>query len=104
MPDLLAAHEHSIRNQAEVEASTECGCFFCLQTFPPSEITAWTGWDPLAAEEPQNDEPMTAVCPRCGSESVIGDKSGYSLTPQFLRNMNEAWFQRTMIMKPGTKR
>ena len=45
----------------------------------------------------------TALCPRCGAEAVIGDKSGYPIAPEFLGRMNEAWFQKTIIRKPGVK-
>ncbi len=35
---------------------------------------------------------QTAICPRCGIDSVIGDKSGFALTPTFLAEMKKAWF------------
>ena len=47
---------------------------------------------------------MSALCPRCGSESVVGDKSGHKIDHAFLGGMNEAWYQRTMIIrKPAAK-
>ena len=45
MSDLLAAHDHAADNRAEIEASRICGCFSCVQTFPPAEIVGWTGLD-----------------------------------------------------------
>lgn len=103
MIDLIAAQRHSTNNQAEIEGSSVCGCYHCMQTFAPAEIIAWTGWDAAGAEESQPSNAMTALCPRCGSESVIGDKSGYRITPQFLTLMYEAWFQKTIIYKPRAK-
>jgi hypothetical protein len=34
----------------------------------------------------------TAMCPRCGIDSVIGSASGIDLTPEFLRKMHDFWF------------
>ncbi|HEU4560906.1 MAG TPA: hypothetical protein VFS20_23850, partial [Longimicrobium sp.] len=48
------AHRHSSGHRAEVLASESCACFFCLQHFPPGEITEWV------------DDGQTALCPRCG--------------------------------------
>lgn len=104
MADLLAARRHVTNNQAEIEASKVCGCFYCMQTYPPSEIVAWSGLDVSNFDNPDSASVGTALCPRCGSESVIGDKSGYSIDAEFLGRMNEAWYQRTIIRKPGPKR
>lgn len=103
MADLLQATRHASRNQAEVEASQICGCFCCMQTFPPTEIVAWSGLDVSNFDNPDAMSDGTALCPRCGSDSVIGDKSGYPITPEFLTRMNEAWFQKTIIRKPASK-
>jgi len=97
MADLLAAHRHTTNNWAEIGASTICGCCSCTQIFPPDEIVAWTGLDMTNFEDPEVVNRQTALCPRCGSESVIGDKSGYPINAQFLTRMSEAWFQRTII-------
>ena len=104
MADLLAAHRHSSGHRAEIEASQVCGCFNCIQLFAPAEIVAWTGWADGSLEELETANGTTALCPRCGSESVIGDKSGYRIDTPFLSRMNEAWLQRTLIRKPGSKR
>jgi hypothetical protein len=100
MTDLLAATRHASANQAEIEASKVCGCYCCMQTFAPDEIVAWAGLDVSNFDNPDSASSGTALCPRCGSESVIGDKSGYNLDADFLGRMNEAWFQRTIIRKP----
>ena len=36
--------------------------------FKPADILEWT------------DDDQTALCPNCGIDSVIGDKSGYPVT------------------------
>ena len=38
------------------------------------------------------------------ARSVVGDKSGHKIDHTFLGGMNEAWYQRTMIIrKPAAK-
>lgn len=105
MGDLLTAHRHCSEHRAEIEASRLCGCFQCRQTFLPDEIVAWTGWRPEDLDLALDGAPdhLTALCPRCGSETVIGDASGFAIDADFLSRMNEAWCQRTMIYKPKPK-
>ncbi len=104
MVDLLAAQRHAVNNYLEIEASTVCGCFYCIQLFPPSEIVAWTGLDLSNFNDPAAANAQTALCPKCGSESVMGDKSGYKIDAQFLGRMHEAWFERTIVHKPKAKK
>ena len=104
MADLLAAHSHSSNHRAEIEGSKICGCFHCIQVFPPSEIVAWTGLGEASLEDLETAEGTTALCPRCGSESVIGDGSGYRIDVKFLSGMNEAWLQRTVVRRPRAKK
>ena len=104
MNPLLAAHRHTTHNRAELEASTLCGCCSCLETFRPEEIVAWTGLDMSNFDNPDAASAETALCPRCGSEALIGDRSGYHLSPDFLGRMNQAWFQKTIIRKPVPKK
>lgn len=103
MLDLAAIHRHSTDHRPQIEASTLCGCFFCMEVFPPDEITAWTGLDPTAVTDWETAEGSTALCPRCGSESVLGDGSGFAITPQLLNSMHQAWFQKTLLYKPARK-
>lgn len=80
-----AAHKRSIRHRAEIEASTVCGCFYCKEMFAPNDIQDWTDTSNPIAEQ-------TALCPRCGIDSVIGDRSGFAITPEFLGKMNKERF------------
>jgi uncharacterized paraquat-inducible protein A len=83
MDDLTMAnaHGHSIRHRQEIEESGMCGCFSCEAAFPPAEIREWT------------DNGQTALCPRCGIDALIGDRSGFPATnPAFLEAMNRHWF------------
>lgn len=104
MFDLLAASKHTSNNRAEIEASKICGCCYCQQTFPPEEIVAWAGLDVSNFNDPEAATAGTALCPHCGSEAVVGDKSGYKIDAAFLGSMNDAWFQPTIIRKPAPKK
>lgn len=79
------AHKHSSNHRNEIESSELCGCFNCCSTFPPEEIAEWVD---------ENDESVgqCAVCPRCNVDSVIGSRSGFPITDEFLKEMNKYWF------------
>jgi hypothetical protein len=49
-----------------------------------------------------NETGQTALCPRCGIDSVLGSASGYPINREFLQKMNEYWFQRTIIFEQGS--
>ena len=91
-PQLLAAHARSSEHRAEIEASTICGCFYCLATFEPSDIGEWVG----APKDPVTGAPTgegeTALCPHCGIDAVLGSQSGFPITPEFLTAMHGHWF------------
>ena len=97
MNELLAAYRYLTNNWSQIQASKSCGCCNCMEVFPPADIIGWTGLDMDNFENPEAVASQTAMCPRCGAEAVLGDKSGLPINAQFLQKMNEAWFQRTMI-------
>ena len=78
---LNAAHEHCTGNKSEIEKSEKCGCFYCLEIFDKNKITSWL-----------NENEGTALCPFCGNDSVIGDRSDFPITKEFLTEMKERWF------------
>lgn len=104
MTDLLEAHTHTTNNRAELEASSVCGCCACMQIFAPDEVTAFSGLDMDSFDNPDAASAETAVCPHCGAEALIGNRSGYLINPQFLSRMNQAWFQKTILRKPAAKK
>ena len=85
---LKAAHEHCVLHEAELKQSDRCGCFCCLAEFPPSDITEWIKDENVLAGKTG----VTALCPRCGIDSVIGSASGYPVTQPFLKAMKKHWF------------
>jgi hypothetical protein len=83
-PEYIAAHRHSSRHRKEIAASQWCGCFYCMAIFKPELIEIW-----LSKEQ-------TALCPKCGIDSVIGSQSGYPITREFLQKMHRHWFETTV--------
>jgi hypothetical protein len=86
MSNYIRAHGQSNRHRHQVLASERCGCFCCLAIFAPAEIEEWTDayhYEPRGA---------TALCPRCGIDSVIGSQSAYPITVDFLAEMKAYWF------------
>lgn len=89
--DLDAAHRHSSRHRSQIEASRDCGCFYCLGVFPAAEVERWL-------DESRGGQ--TAFCPRCGIDSVLGDASGLTVTdPVFLTAMHGRWFGQRRVLK-----
>ncbi len=83
--DYFMAHQHSSNHRKQIEQSEVCGCFYCLAKFKPSEIDEWI-------DENDDEIGQTALCPRCGIDSVIGSKSGYEITTDLLKRMKKLWF------------
>ena len=83
------AHAHAHKHRAEIEASTLCGCFFCRCTFAPGVIFEWCDGD------------QTALCPRCGVDAVLGDKSGFPISEEFLLAMFQYWFSIPLRIRAG---
>lgn len=63
-PELDEAHRKSIRHRTRVSEAERCGCFQCLAQFEPAAIQRWT------------DGGETALCPRCGVDSVLALEAG----------------------------
>ena len=96
---IAQALPHTVNNRDEVLRSEFCACFYCLARFPPSEIYLWSDSD-----DPEDEDPgalredsngfagTTAICPRCECDAVLGSASGYALTDEFLRELNQYWY------------
>lgn len=78
---LMMAHHAGFRNYMQIALSEECGCFHCLKKFPPYAIKIWA------------DKGETALCPYCGMDSVLADRSGFPLTEEFLTAMKKRFFR-----------
>jgi hypothetical protein len=86
--DLENAHHHCTSNETALAISNLAGCFYCCQIFPAAQVTEF-----LEIEQ-------TAICPKCGIDSVIGDVSGLAITAMFLERMHDYWFERTIPFPP----
>lgn len=74
--DRLSSH-----NKEEILDSKQCGCYHCLAKFGWKEIKDWL------------DYGETAVCPKCGVDSVISlDDVESGNTTQTLQEMNQQYF------------
>lgn len=82
-PDIIGAHKGSSNHRAEILQAQQCACFYCCNLFPPSEIAEWV-------DEGDDDIGKTALCPRCGIDSVIVWHLGMDAT--FLMEMHAHWF------------
>ncbi|MBC7861858.1 MAG: cytoplasmic protein [Bacteroidia bacterium] len=65
---------------AELKKSQLAGCYYCKKTFLPSEIAETT------------DDGKTALCPKCGIDSVLPDTSPYKLDAETLAALRKYWF------------
>jgi hypothetical protein len=83
--DIVDAHKRCSAHRTAVLAAKLCGCFYCCTIFEPGEITDWV--DPLSDDMQAG---TTALCPRCGIDSVIPMEG--SMDVDFLRRMKEHWF------------
>lgn len=83
--DLKEAHRHSARHRKEILAGERCGCFYCLETFAAKDIKEWLDGD-------QTGIGQTALCPTCGVDSILGERSGFPITKEFLSEMRRFWF------------
>ena len=87
--NVVNAHKHSIQHKKELQASALCGCFYCLKTFTPAAIINWI--------DEGDGKGLTAQCPYCDVDAVIGDQSGYQITELFLISMHDYWFTEDLI-------
>jgi hypothetical protein len=85
-PDLRDAHKHSSIHRSELEAGSSCGCFYCCSIFHPSEVIEWCDANELNIGQ-------TAICPKCGVDSVLGSSSNYPINTEFLQLMKSYWFK-----------
>jgi len=84
---VLDAHEVSFGNRQLVEASENCGCFYCCEIFKPQDIKEWVK---------EGDGRETALCPRCGIDSVLPSQAGFLVEKEFLQEMEKYWFGQTI--------
>lgn len=77
---LTEAYASASNHRRQINASTLVGCFSCLAVYPATQISNWI------------DGGNTAVCARCGVDSVLGDAMGVVVKRHFLEKMQARWF------------
>ena len=85
MRDLAKISHQSYENRHLILASKICGCYYCLKIFSPNEITEWV--DPA-----EDGIGLTAMCPKCGTDSVVGDKN-IEITGELLKELRNFSFK-----------
>lgn len=83
--NVIEAHEFSINHKKLLLQDKKCGCFNCLKIFNPKEIEEWI-----------DDTSGTAICPYCGIDSIIGESSGFPITEEFMKEMQDFWFNNSI--------
>ena len=83
---LLEAHRHCTLNQQEIARSAVCGCFYCCSIYPAAAITQWL------EDKVDGKAGRTALCPKCGIDSVLASASEAPITAEFLAAMRQRWF------------
>jgi hypothetical protein len=83
---LEAAHKKCGCHRDEILRSDRCGCFYCKRIFASSEVVGW-------CDTRGHPDGVTAICPYCSIDSVLGDASGFDITAAFLEAMHQRWFK-----------
>lgn len=78
------AGKASIENWNEIRRSRMCGCYYCGAIFPSSAVTD-NDWAP-------DLHGKTVLCPECGIDAVIGDRSGIPIQKDVLDELYEHMF------------
>ena len=82
---LKSLHEQCDMHFAVIMGGDECSCFCCCKVFPPQEINRWC------------DNGKTAICPKCGIDSVLPGEC----TEELLEAMHHYYFCTATNMKTG---
>jgi hypothetical protein len=87
--NLSSLHSRASNNEIEILHSKTCSCFFCRQTYSAREVNDWI-----------NDKRgVTAICPECGVDAVIGDGGGEPLSKDVLKELNLAYYGENYMEK-----
>jgi hypothetical protein len=74
-----------------MERSERAGCFHCLAIYDSSEIIEWI--DDIAGTTRATTRAVTALCPRCGIDSVLPSAAPIKISPELLAVMHQYWFE-----------
>ena len=74
-------HNESNYNKEKLADVQLCGCFYCLEIYSQKEISEWI----------DNNE-QTALCAKCGIDSVIPSNVDKNFGVELLKELHEYWF------------
>ena len=77
---LKRLHTYSSHNRNLVLMANRCCCFCCQRSMDSREIQHYT------------NNGQTALCPKCGIDSIIPDSVGESIDQATIAEMHEYWF------------
>lgn len=81
-PKLLEIAQHTHNNEIEILHSKTCSCLFCRQQYDARKISDWMS----------DEKGMSAICPECGMDAVIGDEGKEPLDKDLLKKLNLAFY------------
>ena len=84
---LADLHKKSGHNRSLLEKSKICACFYCYNEFLFAQIVQWI------------DDNETAMCPRCGIDSVLGFDSR-AADQKLLHEMHDRSFKGSTQITP----
>jgi hypothetical protein len=67
----------SWKARSRLEKVATCGCYYCLRTYSPKEIREWV------------DGQETALCPKCGIDSVVPYESSDGTDAEFALKLKQ---------------
>jgi len=74
---LKKLHESSSLHREIILGGDDCSCFGCESVYNPREVVRWC------------DEGQTAICPKCGIDSVLPGE----VVPELLNEMYKYYFE-----------
>ena len=80
--EIEEVHKHTFANQNEIKKSIKCKCVHCDKTFDKNKIKEWI----------KDKDGLTAVCPYCDVDAVIGDASGIIFDDILFKQIKEYFF------------
>ena len=83
---LEATHKFSSHHRGLVTPTATCGCFYCESVFQGQDVADWT------------DQGQTALCPKCGIDSVLPENAAIRVTSDLLVKMRAYWFDRSVTV------
>ena len=78
---LKALHKKSIRNEEEILRFKSCCCFECVNFFASTDIVEWL----------DEGDQKTAMCPRCGFDTVLPNDPNSPISEALLKEMQTVY-------------